>query len=520
MDESRKQICDYLELSCQYFLLPGLSVGILCRGKPLEIIDMPQPQQNSTAYKVGSLTKLVTAITVLLLREDGALRLSDPVSLYLPWFEAKPSDGSKEPMTLRDLLLHTSGLPRGDLYTSNPSIDQIKMTIRRLAPLDVLDSVNVVKYSNLGYILLGLIIEAVSRESYASFVRRRLFDPLDMTTSGFDTEGVGDTMTTPHRPVCFLPESNAPYELGEMPLLSGPHSSFDMFSTVAEFSKILSCLLANGVYEGVRVLEEESVSFLLSMRHPMSCGLSAGPGFNVVPSRIGDIYFESAEHFGHSASMLFIPDQEIALLAMTNRGSAGLDLSSLLNTIQRYLTRNGPLDHRYREPEALLGTYTSAAGSEMAITASAEGLQVSMDGESSSPLVYMGQGRFLKLAGCCRKYIFLMDCTSEGVLGFGAGPHYFSCEGSGGANQTTPSKYSDVTGIYKSPAVGRIAVFERSRELRLAFSPCKETMLEKVSATEFVQREGPFAGERVTLDHEAGILRFGAQVLDKTEERF
>ncbi|MBV8052572.1 MAG: beta-lactamase family protein [Acidobacteriaceae bacterium] len=139
-----------------------------------------------TKFRIASLSKQFTAACLLLLQERGRLNVRDPISQYLA--------GLPEvwrTITVHQLLTHTSGIPN---YTSSSEIARINRTgatpqqmIELVAkkPLDFTPGTNW-SYSNTGYILLGMIVEKVSGQAYADFLKTNIFQPLGMRDSGYD----------------------------------------------------------------------------------------------------------------------------------------------------------------------------------------------------------------------------------------------------------------------------------------------------------------------------------------------
>ena len=141
----------------------------------------------TTKFRIGSLTKSITATAILLLNEQGKLTLDDPLSQLLP--SAPVAWGA---VTVRQLLTHTSGVPS---FTSHPEYKIWKLSsataaeiVARIAhqPLDFAPGEKY-NYSNTGYLLLGWIVEAVSGKSYENFFRESIFQPLGMKDSGYDS---------------------------------------------------------------------------------------------------------------------------------------------------------------------------------------------------------------------------------------------------------------------------------------------------------------------------------------------
>jgi CubicO group peptidase (beta-lactamase class C family) len=144
------------------------------------------PNKLETKYRLGSITKQFTAMGVMILVERGKVRISDPVCDYIDNCPKAWSD-----ITLRNLLNHTSGIPN---FTALPDADQFaclqKTPLTAIArfrdkPLDFPPGQNF-RYSNSGYLLLGYIIERVSGEKYEDFLRKNIYEPLDMLNSGYD----------------------------------------------------------------------------------------------------------------------------------------------------------------------------------------------------------------------------------------------------------------------------------------------------------------------------------------------
>lgn len=138
-----------------------------------------------TVYRIGSITKQFTAAGILLLEKDRKLQLDDRLDKHVPEFPAE-----KE-ITLRHLLNHTSGIKS---FTSLPSYpllmgqavthEDILGRFRDL-PLEFEPGTRY-RYSNSGYYLLGMVIENVSGMKYDEFLRKRIFEPLKMTASGYE----------------------------------------------------------------------------------------------------------------------------------------------------------------------------------------------------------------------------------------------------------------------------------------------------------------------------------------------
>ena len=172
---------------------PGLSVGIVCDGKPiytrsfgLANVEHQAPNTPETLFNIASVTKQFTALTVLLLAEDGVIRLGDPIRRYIP--ELPDYD---PPVLIRHCLYHTSGLTDWieALELAGPAYDYCTThrALRTIAAFDetMFPAGSEHSYSNSGYVLLACIVTRVSGRSFVSFLKERIFAPLGMRTAGF-----------------------------------------------------------------------------------------------------------------------------------------------------------------------------------------------------------------------------------------------------------------------------------------------------------------------------------------------
>jgi D-alanyl-D-alanine-carboxypeptidase/D-alanyl-D-alanine-endopeptidase len=180
--------------------LPGLVAGIVQEGRLVHVTalgladrEAGRPVGRDTAFRIASMTKNMTALAVLSLRDAGKLVLDAPLPEYVPQFAAvKPATADSKPVTVRDLLCHVAGFvtddPWGDrmLGMTPAELDaviaagSVKGTLFARAPGLAFE------YSNLGYALLGRVLTNVSGEPYQDYMRRLFLEPLGMAHTGFD----------------------------------------------------------------------------------------------------------------------------------------------------------------------------------------------------------------------------------------------------------------------------------------------------------------------------------------------
>ena len=190
----------WMEGQLAYRGLPGVAVGVIAdqelvwsHGFGFADLKAKIPMTASTKFRMASHSKLFTATAMMQLREQGKVRLDDPVSKYLPWFQVKPAGDDDGVITIEQLLTHSSGLPReaGDHWSTRsfPTPEQIKALIAaREAPFA--PQVRW-KYSNLAVSIAGMVVEAVSGERYAEYLARHIYAPLGMSSSSVDQDVAG-----------------------------------------------------------------------------------------------------------------------------------------------------------------------------------------------------------------------------------------------------------------------------------------------------------------------------------------
>jgi CubicO group peptidase (beta-lactamase class C family) len=169
---------------------PGRAVGVLSRGNVLfshyaGLADVGRliPVTRQTVFEVASVSKQFTAAAIILLEEDGHLQLDHSITAHLQELPQHPY----EAVTIRHLLTHTSGLP--DYLSIMPLANRTSYSaadvLNLVATLKTLESPTGTqyRYCNTGYVFCALIVERVSKLSFATFLRERVFKPLGMTNT-------------------------------------------------------------------------------------------------------------------------------------------------------------------------------------------------------------------------------------------------------------------------------------------------------------------------------------------------
>ncbi|HUU33270.1 MAG TPA: serine hydrolase domain-containing protein [Vicinamibacterales bacterium] len=173
--------------------VPGMVWGIVkggtlvhVKGAGLQDLEARRPVTPDSVFRIASMTKAFTALSILKLRDDGKLSLDAPAESYVPELKGLkyPTDDSPR-IRVRELLTHTAGFvtddPWGDRQTPLPEADFTKYLTSAM-PFTRPPSI-AMEYSNLGYALLGRIISTTAQSPYDEFVQRTLLRPLGMTST-------------------------------------------------------------------------------------------------------------------------------------------------------------------------------------------------------------------------------------------------------------------------------------------------------------------------------------------------
>ncbi len=193
--------------------LPGFAIGVvhdqqLVWSKGYGYADVAQriPSTDRTLYRIASISKTFTATAVVQLAESGKLSLQDPVVRHLPWFAPAPAagaDGDKAPpVRVWNLLSHTSGLqrePPGSDWDAlqAPSLEEV-VTATPVTALS-LEPATRLKYSNYGYLVAGQLVERISGQPYARYLRENVLRPLGLADTDFlDSDATRTGLAVPY----------------------------------------------------------------------------------------------------------------------------------------------------------------------------------------------------------------------------------------------------------------------------------------------------------------------------------
>lgn len=310
-------------------------------------LESKKPVPKDAIFRLASTSKPVTGAAVMMLVEEGKIRLNDPVATYIPELKGlkvaipRPGPGGQpapaaggrggrggapvpvdlvsatRDITIRDLLTHTSGLVSGGaaaaeankVMQSRKPTDALADFIPRLGavPLDFQPGTEW-RYSGLaGFDTLGRVVEVVSGQPYDQFLRRRIFDPLGMKDTGFylADDRAPRLMTLYQRVENKLARAESQTGLSSKTYFSGAGG---LMSTAEDYLQFAQMLVNGGVLNGKRLLGPRTIEFMSAPSH-------SGALFAANPGRGG---------MGFGLSVEVVQDN-VRALRLTSNGSFGWD---------------------------------------------------------------------------------------------------------------------------------------------------------------------------------------------------
>ncbi|MFC2158315.1 serine hydrolase domain-containing protein [Acidobacteriota bacterium] len=204
---------------------------LVSKGYGMANLEHDVPNTPQTKFRLGSITKQFTSMSIMQLQKKGLLNVNDTFDKYIPDFK------SGDLFTIHHLLTHTSGVISFTGFPDYRKTMILPLTLEEIIakfkgrPLEF-ESGSQFKYSNSGYILLGYIIEKVSGLSYADYIKENIFDPLGMGDTGYDSH----RMVLKNRATGYI-SSKERYINSDYIDMKIPHAAGALYSTVEDLYK-------------------------------------------------------------------------------------------------------------------------------------------------------------------------------------------------------------------------------------------------------------------------------------------
>ncbi|MBN1851198.1 MAG: beta-lactamase family protein [Pirellulales bacterium] len=222
-------------------------------------IEGGRPMEKKTIFSIASMTKPIVATGLLILQDEGKLHVEDPVSQYIPEFESAKWKGGNQvnrPITIRDLLTHTSGLAGDQVFEGS-----LRDAVERLARQPLAFEPGTRWQYSPGLNVAGRIIEIVSEKPLDKFLAEKLFTPLGMhDTTFFPAEQQFSRIATIYEPgqekQALVPTRNF---IVDSKNAQAPNPSGGLFSTAGDLFRFYQMILDQGVWQGNRIVSADAV---------------------------------------------------------------------------------------------------------------------------------------------------------------------------------------------------------------------------------------------------------------------
>lgn len=432
--------------------------------------DVPV-QAEDTAFRVGSVAKVVTATALMQLVEQGKVELDADVNRYLP--EPWISYSEDDPVTIAHLLTHTTGFDGGmdvrpgDLYEDLDAYYDLESSVKVSVPATIRKPGEAFKYDNFASMLQGYIVERVSGMKFEDYVQQHIFEPLGMRHSGF--------RTTPDAAkgmaVGYLPG------LQPMPAYGIKPSDLPQggwYATAEDAAVFMLAHLNGGSYRGARILQPETARLMQTFQvfvQPDVPVMAYGFEASMYPQydRGHRVLAKGGDIFGFSSYMWLLPEHKIGVFVSVNANNGAVREELYRDFMHAFLPDVGvekqPLRTSAQELEKFAGTYK-----DLRLESWKSQIEVAGDGKlkmedallGNVGLTQVGPMTFADPAG--GELVFKAD--EQGV------PTYFKYKNVGYSVRTEERKYPDVAD--DSPyakAIYTLQDFNLFKEDQAAFRP-------------------------------------------------
>jgi CubicO group peptidase (beta-lactamase class C family) len=309
IDFDEAELTTFIASQMRLSRIPNLAVGIVRRDKIVYLrgFGTTAGQQISprTPFLIGSLSKSFTALAVMQLAEAEKLNLDTPVYQYLSWFRLRDVEASRT-ITVRHLLNQTSGLPTSAGFFA-PDADSLSQT--ELAhPVG-----QVYEYCNLNYKILGMLIEAVTGQTYAVYMQEHVLVPLEMRSTYLTyDDAVRNGLIEGHQYFFGLPVS-----VSTLPYQSA--AAGHIASSAEDMCHYLIAHLQDGVYNNRSIITPTNIALM----HTARSDIGSRYGMGWVAGRLNGL--EAIGHTGlnegFSSNMTILPEKGYCIIILTNVNS-------------------------------------------------------------------------------------------------------------------------------------------------------------------------------------------------------
>lgn len=476
------------------------SIHVAAYGKAnLETGEEARPDH---LFALGSVGKSFTAVAALQAKEAGLLDFRAPVQQYLPWFEVRSAHA---PITAHHLLTHTSGLPRGTEFSPDPRAE-----VYAVRDIEVgFAPGRHFSYSDLGYKVLGLVLEAVTGKTYEALIREKILGPLEMSgTHAVTTSSLRPCMAAGYRHLYDDRPQHPSHPLVPADWVETNSGDGCILSTAEDVAKFARMLLNEGAGPHGQVISESSCR---KMFQPMidDEGETYGYGLYLFEDEGYQIAGHGGDVPGFQSYMWL--DLDNGLGAITLMSEPYTPRASLLNLeffraayLGYRLPDTPPLPDftHVKDPAQYVGLYQSDGGT-LAFEA-AEHHLLMLAGDQSVVLEERSGDCFYANHPDWNLFLLQFERGERGeVTGVSYGPQWFAGQRDQGERVfETPAAWAAYAGHYRShnPWETNFRVYARKGQLFLCSADGEEEVLTPLPDGSFRIGEDNYLPERLAFD--------------------
>ncbi|HQR33037.1 MAG TPA: serine hydrolase [Blastocatellia bacterium] len=328
------------------------------KGYGMANLELGVPIEPDMIFRIGSVTKQFTAVSILMLMEQGKLNLTDEITKFLPDY---PTQGHK--ITIEHLLTHTSGIKS---YTNLPEwlpLWRKDMTMKELIdlfkdkPMEFApgDSWN---YNNSAFVLLGAIIEKITGQSYGDFVEKNIFAPLGMKQSFYD-----NTQRVIPRRAAGYSKNGSGYANAQYLSMSQPHAAGSLMSTVDDLAKWDAALYTE------KLVKQESLKkawtpFVMNGGRPTNYGY----GWGISTLQGEKVISHGGGINGFTCEAIRLPESKVYVAILTNRDSGTASLGPKIAALVAGKPISEPVAVKLPSLDKYVGVYQLNEKEEIVVT--------------------------------------------------------------------------------------------------------------------------------------------------------
>jgi CubicO group peptidase (beta-lactamase class C family) len=324
--EARKLIEGMLDTG----LVPGFSLALVDRdgliwmeGFGQADLEQGRPMDGHTVFRVGSLSKPLTALAVMTASENGSIHLDRPLGEQLQGFSVRTHSRLTTRITPRQLLSHRSGLPSDlhkGMYTDTPFTRVTKLLRDEYLAFT---PNSVYNYSNLGYDLLGHLLQKRSGVSFQSYMRQHIFQPLGMQRSGYSVDGIARKN---------LASGHSQGRVQQHPPLRDT-PALGLYTSAHDMSRLMQALLRQKI-PGISTGTLKEIWTPQITKGQLTMGITPGLGWFIEQDPVlGKVVRHGGSTINFGAEMALLPEHGLGVVVLANGAGSNRQARQLSATI-------------------------------------------------------------------------------------------------------------------------------------------------------------------------------------------